>query len=189
MNFKNAVSRSIVIIVILMFSIVIGYTYHVLGNLHDIKNHPREYSEYVSRYCAEYGVPEYLVYALILTESGFQSNAVSEDGEIGLMQISPAVFRSLLSITKETLETGILYDPETNIKYGTYRLSHLYTEHSRWKTVLAIYYAGDAAVSIWQENPEYVDENGNLTVIPDRDTAKMVETVLEEAELYQKLYY
>ena len=189
MNFKNAAHRSAVIVVIILLSILIGYVAHVIGNKIDIASHPREYTEYVEKYCAEYGVPEYIVYAIILTESDFTSNKLSEDGEIGLMQISPETFRWLTSLTREELESGILYDPETNIKYGTYMLSYLYTQHNRWKTVLAIYDAGADVVEDWLALDNFIDENGNLVTIPDPDTAKYVETIERELAVYRELYY
>ncbi|MBE6616751.1 MAG: lytic transglycosylase domain-containing protein [Ruminococcaceae bacterium] len=189
MNFKNAAQRSVVIVTIILLSILIGYVSHIIGNKIDIAGHPREYTEYVEKYSAEYGVPEYIVYAIILTESDFTSNKVSEDGEIGLMQLSPETFRWLTSLTKEELESGILYDPETNIKYGTYMLSYLYTQHNRWKTVLAVYDAGADAVAEWMEDEKCIDENGNLVTIPDSHTAKYVETVEKELDIYRELYY
>ena len=189
MNFKNAAHRSAVIVVIILLSILIGYVAHVIGNKIDIASHPREYTEYVEKYCAEYGVPEYIVYAIILTESDFTSNKLSEDGEIGLMQISPETFRWLTSLTREELESGILYDPETNIKYGTYMLSYLYTQHNRWKTVLAIYDAGADVVEDWLALDNCIDENGNLVTIPNPNTAKYVETIERELAVYRELYY
>ena len=189
MKFKNAVQRSVVIITILILSMLCGYLYQFIGHRMDLKNHPREYEEFVEKYAAEYGVPEYVVYAVIHQESGFQSNKVSDDGRIGLMQLSPNTFRFLTSITREELDTGILYDPETNIKYGTYYLSHLFTTYSRWKTVLAVYLNDKTTVEAWCADPDNTDENGNLLNIPDEDARETVEKAEDTVELYQKLYY
>lgn len=189
MKFKNAVQRSAVIIVILALSMLIGYAYQFIGHRMDLKNHPREYEEFVAKYAAEYGVPEYVIYAVIHQVSDFQSNKVSDDGRIGLMQLSPETFKSLTAITREELDTGILYDPETNIKYGTYYLSYLFTEHSRWKTVLSVYLYDEETVEMWCADPENTDENGNLLHIPDAEAEETVEEAEETVELYQKLYY
>lgn len=189
MKFKSAAQRSAVIVIILILSMLIGYTYQKIGHEIDLKNHPREYTEYVAKYSAEYGVPEYIIYGLILYESDFKSNYVSEDGEIGLMQLSPETFEWMLSITKEDLESGILYDPETNIQYGTYLLSYWYTEYNRWNTVLAMYLSDEEIVRDWMNNPENVDANGNLSVIPDERVAEDVAAIEEKLEMYKKLYY
>lgn len=189
MKLKKAAHRSAIIILILTLSLICGYVYQSIGHRIDLKNHPREYSDLVSKYSLEYGVPEYIIYAVILTESEFVSNHVSEDGEIGLMQLSPDSFKWLLSITKEELDSGILYDPETNIKYGTYMLSHLYTQYNRWKTVLAIYDAGEDTVLEWLESADNIDQNGNLVNIPNEITTNYVEEVEKNIEMYHDLYY
>ena len=189
MRIKNTVVRSVVIIVILLLSIVSGSIYQAVWHRIDLKNHPREYTEYVEKYSAQYGVPEYIVYAVIKNESNFVSNYLSESGEIGLMQISPEIFDWLLTLTKENLDTGILYDPETNIRYGTYMLSYLFTEYSRWTTVFAIYDAGRTEVNRWMQQPELVDDIGNLKTIPDKAVEEYVKAVEETMEIYQKLYY
>lgn len=189
MKIKKAAHRSAIIILILSLSLLFGYVYQSIGHRIDIKNHPREYSDIVSKYSLEYGVPEYIIYAVILTESGFVSNKVSEDGEIGLMQLSSDSFKLLLSLTKEELDPGILYDPETNIKLGTYMLSHLYTRYNRWKTVLTIYDAGEKTVLEWLESVDNIDQNGNLVNIPDESTKKYVEEVEKNIDMYHDLYY
>ncbi|MBE6569222.1 MAG: lytic transglycosylase domain-containing protein [Ruminococcaceae bacterium] len=189
MRFKNTIIRSIVIITILVLSLICGSIYQAVWHRIDLNNHPREYTEFVEKYAVQYGVPEYIVYAVIKNESDFSSNKLSEDGEIGLMQISPKTFEWLLTLTKENLDKGILYDPETNIRYGTYMLSYLFTEYSRWTTVFAIYDAGENTVNEWMEDPTLVDDIGNLKKIPDKDVDEYVKSVEETMEIYQKLYY
>lgn len=189
MKLKTAAQRSFVIILILLLSIFIGYVYNNIGHEFDLKEHPRKYNEFVEKYSMEYGVPEYIIYGLILYESDFQSNHVSEDGRIGLMQLSPETFRQMLTITKENLESGILYDPETNIRYGVYLLSHLFTEYNRWNTVIATYLTDEMTVKDWMSDPANVDSNGNLTTIPSEDVATKTAEILGNIEMYQKLYY
>ncbi len=186
---KKAVFRSIVIMVILVLSVIIGFIYQKVWREIDLKNHPREYSQWVSEYAEKYGVPEYVLYAVIKTESDFQSNEVGDDGAIGLMQITPERFSRLLAMNKATLETGILYDPETNVEYGAYYLSYLYTEYNRWDTVFAAYASDEDTVDRWRENPEWTDENRNLRVIPDEDVRDYVEDVNEAIKVYKRLYY
>ncbi len=189
MKLKSAAQRSAIILIILFLSVLIGYVYHVVGHQMDIKNHQREYSELVEKYCKEYGVPEYIVYSLILNGSNFQSNCVSEDGRVGLMQLSPELLHTVQSLIKEDTDAGILYDPETNIRYGTYLLSYWLTEYSRWDTVLAMYLSSEETVLEWRKNPEYTDDKGNLTMIPDRNIKSAFDQVWEDAEMYRDLFY
>ncbi len=189
MKLKNTVVRSVVIVVILCLSLLSGFVYQTVWHRVDLKNHPRDFAEYVSKYGAEYGVPEYILYAVIKTESDFESNKLSEKGEVGLMQISPETFAWLTTLTKEELDPGILYDPETNIRYGAYMLSYLYTEYSRWNTVFAILDAGQATVDGWMGDRALVDGLGNLTEIPDSGTEAYVAQINETMEVYRTLYY
>lgn len=189
MDIKNAAKRSAVIIVILVLSIIIGFAYqHIWHNI-DLKNHPREYSEYVEKYAADYGVPEYIVYAVIHEKSSFQSNKLSDDGRIGLMQISPDTLNWLTSLTKEELDPGILYDPDTNIKYGTYMLSYLFTKYGRWNAVLAAYEVGTSTVDLWMKDTDNLDVNGNLVKIPEKTTSSTVVEIEKSMDVYYKLYY
>jgi len=189
MKLRTTIVRSAVIVVILALSLGIGFVYQEIWHRIDLKNHPREYTEYVARYAAEYGVPEYILYAVIKTESDFDSSKLSEHGEIGLMQIAPDTFARLQTMTKENQDSGILYDPETNIRYGAYLLSYLYTEYSRWNAVFAALDVGQTAVDQWQRDSALVDELGNLIRIPDEKTAAYVDTVSETVEIYRELYY
>ncbi len=189
MRFKNTVVRSLVIVVILCLSLLSGFLYQTLWHRVDVRNHPRDFAEYVTKYGAEYGVPEYILYAVIKTESDFESNKLSDAGEIGLMQLSPETFDWLTTLTKEDLDPGILYDPETNIRLGAYMMSYLYTEYSRWNTVFAILDAGQAAVDDWMRDRALVDGLGNLVKIPDKTTEAYVEQVNATMGIYQELYY
>lgn len=185
---KNAFSRSLAIIVIIIISVVAGFVIDDICDSIDKRTHPRTYSEYVSKYSEMYGVPEEVIFATIRTESDFVSNAVSSAGAIGLMQMMPDTFKWLCEKNGESLEEGMLYDPETNIRYGTYYLSYLYSEFGLWETVYAAYNCGPGRVKEWQTCEEYADENGVLTDIPFKETADYVKKVSKAVAIYEKLY-
>lgn len=189
MKFRSTIFRSVVILVILCLSLACGFLYQTVWHRIDLENHPVRFAEYVTKYAEEYGVPEYILYAVIKTESNFESNKFSENGEVGLMQISPETFTWLLTLTRENLEPGILYDPETNIRYGAYMLSYLYTEYSRWNTVFAVLYAGQDTIDRWMTDQNLTDELGNLITFPDENTREYVETVNKTMDTYKELYY
>ncbi len=185
---KNALFRSIAIILILGLSISAGFIIDDICDAIDRKTHPRTYSEYVEKYSALYGVPEEIIFATIKTESGFVSNAVSSAGAIGLMQMMPETFKWLCEKNGESLEEGMLYDPETNIRYGTYYLSYLYSEFGLWETVYAAYNCGPGRVKEWQSNALYADTNGILTDIPFKETSDYVKKISKAVAIYEKLY-
>lgn len=186
---KTGLIRSAVIIAILLISVFVGFIYQSIWDTIDRNRYPREYSEFVSKYSSECGVPEYIIYSVINVESSFDSSALSSAGAIGLMQITPDTFDWLMILTKETLQHGMLYDPETNIKYGTYLLSYLYAEFNDWDIAFAAYNAGMNRVKGWLENPEYTDSDGKLINIPIEQTREYVLKVNKNISEYKRLYY
>ena len=177
------------LIVVLALLLLGTALYFLLGPKIDRALYPREYQTYVERYAKQYDVPANLIYAVIRTESDFDSEAVSSVGAVGLMQMMPSTFRWLSDdMLGEHLEDGMLYDPETNIRYGVYCLSYLYNEFGLWHTVYAAYNAGPNRVRDWTADSRYADENGALTSIPFEETRAYAAKVEEAAALYQKLY-
>ena len=155
------------------------------------KMHPLPYYETVEKYSTEYAVPKEIIYAVMNTESSFKSDAVSSKGAIGLMQITPDTFSWLCSKTQEEetdYSPDLLYNPEINIKYGTYFLSLLYTEFGVWDTVYAAYNAGRGKVGEWLKSNEY-NQIGKIVNIPYRETANYVEKVSKAVLVYKKLYF
>lgn len=189
MKKKSAAFSSIVIICILILSILMGLLCQTIADAIDKKRYPQGFAEYVTKYAAECGVPEYVVYSVIQTESKFQSNAASSAGAIGLMQITPDTFSWIMAMKKETLQPGMLYDPETNIRYGTYYLAYLYSHFNVWDTAFAAYNAGMNRVDEWLENPEYSSDGKHLDSIPYEETRNYVKKVDSAMETYKRLYY
>lgn len=74
----------------------------------------KPYSEIITRYAGQYGVPVNLAHAVVRIESNFNPKARGAAGEVGLMQIKPATARSI----GFSGSNSALYDPETNIKFG-----------------------------------------------------------------------
>ncbi len=186
---NKAVMRSVVIITILALSVLCGFLFQILWDTFDRINYPKEYSDYVEVYAYEYGIPEYVVYSVIKVESDFDSSVVSEAGAVGLMQLMPETFVWLTSENGENLDSATLYDPETNIKYGTYYLSKLYLQFGTWDEVYAAYNAGPTKVSEWLSDKKYSDNGKTLDDIPYKETEKYVKKVNNANETYIKLYY
>lgn len=186
---KKAALRSAVIISILVLSVISGFLIQMVLDKIEHKNYPREYSEYVEKYASDYGVPEYVVYSVIKTESDFESGAVSNKGAVGLMQLMPDTFNWLCTLTKENHDTGMMYDPETNIKYGTYYLSYLYLRYGNWDTVYAAYNAGFGNVDKWLGDKLENEGAKKLDNIPFEETENYVKKVNKACEVYSRLYY
>ena len=155
------------------------------------EQHPIIYKEYVEKYASEYNIPEYMIFAVIKVESGFDPNATSSAGAMGLMQMMPDTFRWLTSSEHlcEYLSASSLYDPEVSIRYGCYYLRYLFEKFHNWDTVFAAYNGGEGNVAKWLQNGEYSDGNGNLTNIPFRETKNYVRKVNNALEFYKDTYY
>ena len=181
--------RATVIILLAVAAIGIGFLADFIITCFEKDAYPREYAEYVDVYAEAYGVPETLIYAVIRTESSFDSGAVSSAGAIGLMQMMPVTFEWLTDeILFEHLEGGMLYDPETNIKYGTYLLSRFYDRYGDWDLALAAYNGGPGNVDEWLEDPAYADGEGGLKKIPFRETRQYVKKINDARATYERLY-
>ena len=185
---KQALTRSAVILIILALAVAIGFAWQKISDAIDRKNYPRQYEDIVTKYSVEYGVPEYVIYAVIRTESGFDSSAKSGAGALGLMQIMPDTFDWLLTQTHDGYEIGMLYDPDTNIKYGTFLLSYLHLRYDNWDAAYAAYNAGFGRVDGWLNDPA-VSKDGKLVNIPIDETKSYVKKVASAAEKYKELYY
>ncbi len=181
--------RALVIAILAVVAIGIGFLADFIITCFEKNAYPREYAEYVEAYAEQYGVPETLIFAVIRTESSFDSGAVSSAGAVGLMQMLPETFEWLTDeILFDHLESGMLYDPETNIKYGTYLLSRYYDRYGDWRLVFAAYNGGPGNLDKWLEDPEYSDGEGGLKKIPFRETRNYVKKVTDAWDMYERLY-
>lgn len=89
-----------------------------------------------------------LLQALIVTESGFNSQAVSPKGAVGLMQVMPTTAERFGVVSDATTPVEQkLTDPRTNIKAGARFLHYLMNRFpGRLELALAAYNAGEGAV-------------------------------------------
>ena len=189
---KISTKRPIVIIAILVVSLLLGFAVDSLWDFLERATHPNDFKSYVKTYASEYNIPEYVIFAVIETESGFDKNAESSVGARGLMQMMPSTFEWLTGPEHlgERLDADRLFEPEISIKYGTYYLNYLYKKFDyNWNNVFAAYNGGEGNVAEWLEDEKYSDGQGNLTKIPFAETERYVKKVNDNIEIYKKLYY
>lgn len=186
----SRLKRPLAILIIALISIALAFGANLIISLIEKQMHPTDFEEYVSAYSEEYGVPEYLIFAVIDVESDFRPYTTSEAGARGLMQMTPDTFEWLTSAEHlgEDLSSDELFDPEVNIRYGTYYLSYLFEKFHDWDTALAAYNAGPSNVAKWLEDDEY-SNGGKLTHIPFKETRRYVEKVNDSMDYYKNTYY
>lgn len=97
---------------------------------------------------ATHGIDYELLQALIATESGFNTQAVSPKGAVGLMQlIPPTAERYGVRASKDSTIHKKLTDPKTNIRAGSSYLSDLIAMFpGQLELAIAAYNAGEGAV-------------------------------------------
>lgn len=182
-------SKSVMIAVILVISLLLGFLVDLIWTGFEQLAYPKKYSDYVELYAEQYDVPPHVLYAVIKTESGFDSAAVSNKGAVGLMQFMPDTFDWITNeMLFEHLEDGMRYDPETSVRYGAYLLSHLYKRYGDWSVAFAAYNAGIGTVDGWLEDPECADGEGGLKSIPYKETRNYVKKVTKAVATYDRLY-
>ena len=176
-----------IILVVLVISVVFGFVFDFAANKieHAIYPKPQQYAESVQKYSERFNVPEELIWAVIKTESGFDSSAVSSKGAVGLMQLTEDTFNEISNQRlKEGLAPGMRYDPDTNIRYGTYYLSYLYARYNNWDAAIAAYNGGLGNVDQWMGDGEKL----SVDSIPFAETRNYVKKVNRARQKYEDLY-
>ena len=183
----------IAVVCIIVASVAIGFIYDSAMSRAEAKDYPRKYSEFVEKWAKAYGVPEYVVYAVIKAESDFDPDTVSSADAVGLMQIRAAetsnTFEYIAGMVGDRYDPSLHFDPNTNIKYGTYYLSYLYKKFDNWSTVFAAYNGGEGNVSKWLKDPTCSLDGKTLYRIPFSETDKYVKKVNGYCKAYRRLYY
>ena len=152
--------------------------------------HPLRYESYVEKYSRENGLDKYLVYAVIKTESGFDPGAVSNVGARGLMQIMEDTFDWVkFRLGDEDARYLDMYDPETNIRFGSYFVSYCllrYDDHLA--TAAAAYHNGVGAVDALLKETQYSSDGITLDHYPYPQMRQYVKKITESYQRYSEIY-
>jgi len=124
------------------------------------------YDPHIKLTCKLYGLDCNLVKAMILAESGFNPQAVSPKGAMGLMQLMPDTSRDL----------GVLnpFDPRQNIDGG-----------ARYLRMMLDLFGNDTALALaaYNAGPEAVTKQGGIP--PFDETQIYVKTVMDFYDRYR----
>jgi len=125
--------------------------------------------ELLTRAAVNAGLPPAIVHSVAKAESGYQVNAVSPKGAIGLMQLMPATAAAL---------NADPHDPEQNVEAGAKYLRDLLIKYEndphQVSKALAAYNAGPGAVDKYKGVPPY------------RETIDYVNRVIKDYEKEKK---
>ena len=144
----------------------------------------RPYREVVK----ESGLDANLVYAVMKAESGFQEDAKSRAGAVGLMQILPSTAQFVCKINGLPFDIEKLIDGEYNVKIGCLYLVYLLERFPVTETALCAYNAGEGTVSQWLADSTYSTDGLTLNEIPYRETRAYVKKIMKFRKIYEFLY-
>lgn len=162
------------IIVIILFSIitVVFLGFRVLGF---------SYYKDLKRIAEQYDVDPKLVMAICKTESSFRSDAISNSGAVGIMQVMPKTAEWIAETNKFDYEYDYLFDVDYNAKIGCLYLVYLQNKLSLEWTIVA-YNAGENMASRWIKN------NISFDKIPYPETRNYLKKVLSNYNFYKVLF-
>ena len=153
--------------------------------------YPIEYAEYVTYYADKYEIDPLMLYAFIRTESNFDPMADSDAGARGLMQITEVTFdwiKSKIAPT-EDLTFEDLYDPETNIRFGSYFVSYcLLRYQDDLATAAAAYHSGWGTVDDLLAQEQYSADGKALDHYPYPQMRLYVKKITSSYQHYQEIY-
>ncbi len=121
---------------------------------------PGPYKDMARAAAEKHGVPVNLFYRLVRQESGWNPNAVSSKGAIGLGQLMPVTAQRLGVDPRDAGE---------NLEGSARYLSQQYRRFGSWRLALAAYNAGPEAVEKYSGIPPY------------RETENYVRAILNES--------
>ncbi len=128
----------------------VAYLWHSPPDAVQRIRYPLHYRPIVTGHARNYRIDPALLAAVIDAESKFRANAKSSSGAIGLMQLLPSTAHGIAVHTGGSrFETQDLYDPEINVRYGSWYLRHLLDKYGDERTALAAYNAGQDNVDRW----------------------------------------
>lgn len=157
--------------------------------------YPQDYSTIVSEKCKKYGVPEEIMYALIRSESFFDSQIESSAGAVGLTQ--------LMTFTGSDIAHRLRYkeyslkNPDDNVEFGTWYLNNLSGRlDEKWLPAFFAYNAGITRVRRWQNssriefnNIKKLPDDLFLETIPYEETREYGRKLVGATAMYAWLYY
>jgi len=142
--------------------------------------YPLRYDHIVRGHARNYGLDPALLAAVIYQESKFKADARSSSGAIGLMQLLPDTAKGIAIHTGGTaFRVDDLYDPEINVRYGAWYLSHLLEKYRDERSALAAYNAGQDNVDRWRRSGRGIQFS---------ETRAYVDRVEELKKIYRDAY-
>lgn len=192
-KFKRSAKRKNIALLSGFFIVLLCFLIYFISQFGAVQRkyiYPYPYENEINFYSKNYGLDSNFVLAVIKAESNFKKDATSRRGAMGLMQLMPSTAAWIgEQLGDEDCTLAEFYEPERNIRYGTWYLSELKEEfHNNPVLVLAAYNAGRGNVREWMHLYDWDMKFNDPDAIPYAETREYVKKVLKNEEKYQKLY-
>lgn len=152
--------------------------------------YPKLYRQFVEENADKYNLDPLFIYAMIKTESGFDTKAISRSGAKGLMQIMDKTGEwGALMCEIEGYTPEMLFDPSINIQIGCWYINRLINQYEGDIDIaLAAYNAGSGNVAKWKSNTAYSLDGKTIHTIPFKETENYIKRVKFRYQVYKLLY-
>ncbi len=179
-------------ILILLIIIIILIAIYKIFNIENIilkHLYPIKYEEYVTKYSNELNIDPMLSYAIIKTESNFKEDVISKSGAIGLMQLMDNTAKEQAEKLNVEYTNETLLNPEKNILLGLNYFSTLLDKFNQnYILAFTAYNAGLGNVQKWILNGTIKEDGTDIENIPFKETNMYVRKIINNYEMYKKLY-
>jgi soluble lytic murein transglycosylase len=180
-----------ILLVLLVLGVIAVWIFCMEKDRIEQMEYPRKYSQYVEYYAGKYGIDPLLLYTFIRTESNFNAYADSDAGARGLMQITEVTFDWIKSniAPTEDLSFDDLYDPETNIRFGSYFISYCLKQYDNdIGTAAAAYHSGLGTVNGLLKDSDYTENGRTLMDFPYKNMRQYVAKIESGYQNYCGIY-
>jgi soluble lytic murein transglycosylase len=151
---------------------------------------PLPYRSHLLKHSHAHDLDAFMVAALIRQESEFNPRARSRVNALGLTQVMPGTGRQLAGrVGLRRFSTSMLYQPEPNLRIGTYYLRTLLDRWAgKWEETLASYNAGPSRAVNWVTWGDFREPAEFVETVPFSETREYIQAVVRNAALYRQIY-
>ena len=184
--------KRVLVVILILLTLAVGSYFFNQYWIH-------RYDALIARQTAIYRLDPALVWSVVYEETYFSPWKLGKDGEIGLMQITPAVGRDWATETgMKDLERQmaddpavILRDPERNIQIGCWYLEKISQQYrdtpDAEARMIAAYNAGPSRAAEWNKVPAGQNQLSGEQFINNIDIPSTRAYVVSILDRYRKL--
>ena len=156
--------------------------------------YPQNFASFIEKYAQKYDIDDFVIYALVRTESFFAPEVISNAGAIGLTQLMEFTAGDIARKLK--VQNYSLTDAETNIEFGTFYLSELIKRcDGSYLQALLSYNAGITRVRRWLASSmlefgkkQDMSNDLFLETVPYEETRNYGKKLVSATVMYEYLY-